>query len=286
MYCYEKPRTEDKTHTRKSFSLSAKTTPSAALHQSLPGVVQRMFVGRDSEELTDSLRSKTRSLSGYGIDDRRIHYSLSESAHRDLSGTVQLCAKPVAGQQPGGLSDTQKKTVFDKLNKAIDWIPDDCKKDPVQLGKIIIGYISEAKYTSWTWEDVKAIAAKTSKWNVEQETGLEGEPPKPESKSLGGYEVLFDVGSYECAKEYKDLVIAQPFESGFTAEHDKKKYYHTKGRREYKPIWQITAMSKGGEEKSVTVKILGLYQHTGTTNKKYKLYAGCDKAPKKLTIES
>lgn len=182
MYCYEKPRTEDKTHTRKSFSLSTKTTPAAVSYQSLPDVAQRRFVGWDSEELTDSPQSKTGSPE-YSMNDIRIPYSPSEPSPsgihvngssrlgRDaidteekgsgLSGTVQLCAKPKTGQPcvQFKLDEYLEDKVVGKLEKAKDR-GEDFVQDPVRLGRIIIRWLEEAKCNSWEWEDVVTIALR------------------------------------------------------------------------------------------------------------------------------
>lgn len=180
MYCYEKPRTEDKTHTRKSFSLSTKTTPAAVSYQSLPGVAQRRFVGWDSEELTDSPQSRTGSPE-YSMNDIRIPYSPSEPSPSGihvngssrlgreaidtedkgsgLSGTVQLCAKPKTGQPcvQFKLNEYLENKVVGKLEKAKDR-GEDFVQNPVQLGRIIIRWLQEAKCNSWEWEDVVKIA--------------------------------------------------------------------------------------------------------------------------------
>lgn len=180
MYCYEKSRTEDKTHSRKSFSLSTKTTPAAVSYQPLPDVAQRRLVGWDSEELTDSPQSRTGSLSEYNMNDIRIHYSPSEPAPggihvngssrlgreaidmegkgSDLSGTVQLCAEPKTGQPcvQFMLNKHLENEVVNKLEKTKPYL----EPDPVQLGKLIIQWLKEAKCNSWEWEDIVRIALR------------------------------------------------------------------------------------------------------------------------------
>lgn len=280
MYCYEKPRTEDKTRVHKSFSPS--TT------QSLPDVAQRRFVGWDSEELSGNPQPKIGNLSGYSVNSIRIHYSPSgpvgngirmndnsrsereadmEDKGSNLSGTARLSTKPETGQPciQFKLPEDTIKAVVQEFKQRIK-NSDFSLTEPDKLKNAIKKRIMNQKKYEWT--DVVEIVRRL---NAE----LPDEPPEPVSTSLEGFEVSF-VGKVvpqfsKVYQEYKWLVVSQPFEGRFTATNNQI-YYHTegppRGSEDAKPIWQVV----GRANKKVTIKLLGLYRHPGNDTSSYEIY--------------
>lgn len=283
MYCYEKPRTEDKTRVHKSFSLS--TT------QSLPDVAQRKFVGWDSEELSGNPQPKTGNLSGYSVNSIRIHYSPSGPVSNGIR--MNDNSRCIQFQLP---EDVKEEIVQELKQKIL------CKEEPftkpVNLTIIVQKWINDIPGS--TWNDAVEIAKRikdevereTRLQKVNQETELQDEPPNPERISLEGVEVSFVgeeeewfIDAYQKYKNYIDPIILQPFESPFPAT-DGQTYYHKEGflggKEKSKPIWQVVEKA----DNKVKIQLLGLYRHENNDTSSYEIYIPFKhRAPRTIMID-
>lgn len=120
MYSYEKSKTADGSHTRKFLDTDKKNTNAAVSNQLFLSEVRPNSGGGDLDELhnkitqriefrknntglPDNLKSEVEALSGFSLDNVRVHYNSPKPAHMNANAYTQGTEIHVAPGQESSL---------------------------------------------------------------------------------------------------------------------------------------------------------------------------------------